>query len=127
MPRYESARYDPPAPVAEVGLRRAGDPGPPPVTGVRLLIDTGADVTLLPRAALAPLGLQPQPGDRYELIGFDGTRTTADAVELEMVFANKAFRGRYLLADADRGILGRDVLNALALLCDGPKQEWSVV
>lgn len=32
MPRYESAGYDPPAPVAEVGLRQAGDPGPPPVT-----------------------------------------------------------------------------------------------
>ena len=42
-----------------------------------------------------------------------------------MIFLNKAFRGRYLLIDAQHGILGRDVLSAVALLMDGPKQEWS--
>ena len=125
MPRYDAARYDPPAPIALVALRPSG--GGPSVTDVPLLIDTGADVTLLPRSAVIHLGITPQPGTQYELVGFDGSRSTVDAVELEMLFLNKAFRGRYLLTDENQGILGRDVLAALRLLFDGPGQEWSEV
>lgn len=126
MPRYDASAYDPPAPVADVSLR-ALDGTDPSVSGVRLLIDTGADVTLLPRTAVLRLGLQPNAAGGYELIGFDGSRTTADAVEMDMIFLNKAFRGRYLLIDAEHGILGRDVLAAMALLLNGPAQEWSSV
>jgi hypothetical protein len=120
MPDYDASRYDPPAPVALVSLR--GSNGQGLIGDVLLLIDTGADITLLPRAAVTPLGIMPQPGTQYELIGHDGTRNTAD---LDMLFLNKAFRGRYLLTDDDHGILGRDVLAALRLLPDGPGQEWS--
>ena len=126
MPRYDATEFDPPAPMAEVILRTPGGGGTS-VPDVRLLIDTGADVTLLPRSAVLRLGVQPEPDARYNLIGFGGSRTTADAVELEMIFVNKVFRGRYLLIDADRGILGRDVLAAVALVLDGPKKEWSAV
>ncbi len=42
-----------------------------------------------------------------------------------MIFLLKAFRGRYLLTDNDRGILGRDVLASVALLFNGPAQDWS--
>jgi hypothetical protein len=42
-----------------------------------------------------------------------------------MIFLKKAFRGRYLLIDDDRGVLGRDVLADVALLLDGPEREWS--
>jgi hypothetical protein len=123
MPRYDAARYDPPAPVAIVSLRIPS--GNASIGDVPLLIDTGADVTLLPRSAVSRLGVTPQPGQQYELIGFDGTRSAADAVELDMLFQNKAFRGRYLLTDDDHGILGRDVLAALKVLFDGPAEEWS--
>jgi predicted aspartyl protease len=123
MPGYDATRYDPPAPVAIVGLRRLGGGGV--VRDVPLLIDTGADVTLLPRSAVTRLGVTPVPDMRYELIGFDGARSTADAVELEMLFLNKAFRGRYLLTEDDHGILGRDVLASLGLTFDGPAQVWS--
>ena len=126
MPRYDAAGYDPPAPVTDVTLRPSGE-NSPTVPNVRMLIDTGADVTLLPRAAVARLGVHARPGTRYELVGFDGNRTFAEVVELDMIFLNKVFRGRYLLIDADHGILGRDVLAAVAMLFDGPKQEWSAV
>lgn len=92
---------------------------------VHLLIDTGADTTLLPRNAITRLGITPDPALAYELIGFDGTRSTTHAVDLDMIFLQKAFRGRYLLTDSDRGILGRDVLSSVALLFDGPAREWS--
>jgi hypothetical protein len=123
MPRHDAPRYDPPAPVAVASLRPSAGEGS--VRDVLLLIDTGADVTLLPRSAVARLGVTPQPGMQYELIGFDGARSTADAVELDLHFQGKAFRGRYLLTDDDHGILGRDVLAALKVLFDGPGQEWS--
>ena len=123
MPPYDASRYFPPAPVAIVSLRRTSADGV--VGDVPLLIDTGADVTLLPRLPVARLGITPDPGMRYELVGFDGARSTAEAVELEMLFLNRAFRGRYLLTDDDHGILGRDVLNFLRLIFDGPAQRWS--
>ncbi len=122
MPKYDAVLYDPPAPVARVSLRA---PDGATVTDVPLLLDTGADATLLPRAAVARLGMTPDPALEYELIGFDGNRTTTQAVDLDMLFLQKAFRGRYLLIDEDRGILGRDVLASVTLLLNGPGQEWS--
>ena len=123
MPNYDASRYDPPAPVAQVTLRdlRSGTLLP----NVLLLLDTGADITLLPRAAVERLGVKPVGGKDYELLGFDGSRSTAQAVELDMIFLQKVYRGRYLLIDDDRGVLGRDVLASVALLLHGPRQEWS--
>jgi hypothetical protein len=123
MPNYDSSRYDPPAPVAQVVLRDRN--GGALLPNVLLLLDTGADVTLLPRMAVERLGVKPVSGKEYPLLGFDGTPTMAQAVDLDMIFLNKAYRGRYLLTDGDHGVLGRDVLSNVAVLLDGPRQEWS--
>jgi len=119
---YDALHYDPPAPIAQVSLRAANGAT---VDDVLMLLDTGADTTLLPRSAITRLGITPDPALAYDLIGFDGTRSTTQAVDLDMLFLQKAFRGRYLLTDSDRGILGRDVLASVALLFNGPAQEWS--
>ncbi len=58
-------------------------------------------------------------------MGFDGSRSFAPVVILEMVFLKRAFRGRYLLIEEERGVLGRDILNHVALLLDGPRGQWS--
>jgi hypothetical protein len=123
MPGYDSAGYDPPAPVATVSLRPSAGQGL--VGDVRMLIDTGADITLLPRWAVNRLGITPPIAAQYQLIGIDGTRRRADAVDLDMLLLDKAFRGRYLLTDETEGVIGRDVLSSLRLLLDGPAQEWS--
>jgi hypothetical protein len=123
MPRYDASTYDPPAPVALVTLRRSSTE--PSALNIPLLIDTGADVTLLPRTAVTQSGITGVPAAQYELAGFDGSRSTADAVDVELLFLNKVFRGRYLRCDGNHGILGRDVLANLRLLFDGPAQEWS--
>lgn len=41
-----------------------------------------------------------------------------------MRFLNKTFRGRFLLIDQDWGVLGRDILNLISLLLDGPNLNW---
>lgn len=46
------------------------------------------------------------------------------AVNLDMLFLRRLFKGQYLVIDEGRGILGRDVLNHLALLLDGPRLRW---
>jgi len=59
MPDYEASLFDPPAPAARVTLRNP-DAGTT-VSDVLLLLDTGADVTLLPKASVESLGISPQP------------------------------------------------------------------
>jgi predicted aspartyl protease len=123
MPEYDGLHFAPAAPVARVELRN-------PLNGsmasdVLLLLDTGADVTLLPRSAVEQLGVPPLPDLRYELVGFDGSKSFAPVAVLDMLFLKRAFRGRYLLTGEEHGILGRDILNHVSLLLDGPRQQWA--
>lgn len=121
MPASEDDGFAPAAPVARVTLRH-------PETGksiadVRMLIDSGADATLLPRSAVAALG-PPKTGTRYELVAFDGTLSEAEAVSAVLVFLNKSFRGLFLTVESEVGVIGRNVLNRVRLFLDGPALEW---
>jgi hypothetical protein len=89
------------------------------VADVPMLIDSGADTTLLPKPAAASLGIA-STGERYPVVSFDGTTSEAEAVRADLEFLNKRFRGRFLLIDAEIGIIGRNVLNNVRLLLDGP-------
>ncbi len=55
MPGYDSSHFDPPAPIVQVTLH-APESGAT-ISDVSLLLDTGADVTLLPRTAVERLGV----------------------------------------------------------------------
>jgi hypothetical protein len=122
MPNYDTSSFDPPAPVARVTLRHPHNGAT--VSDVPLLLDTGADVTLLPRTAVERLGVPLLADQQYELMGFDGSTSFAPVVMLDMLFLRRAFRGRYLLIEAEHGILGRDILHHIAVLLDGPRQQW---
>lgn len=121
MPGYDDRRFSPPAPVIEARLRnpRTGVSAP----GVELLIDTGADVTLLPRTVADSLQIE-RSRREYELVGFDGARSVAEAVHAELTLLHKIFRGQFLLIDQPIGFVGRDVLNSLFLAADGPRLTW---
>jgi predicted aspartyl protease len=123
MPSYDASHFNPPAPVARVTLRHPQHRTT--VSDVLLLVDTGADITLLPRTVVEQLGVPLLRDQQYELMGFDGSTSFASVVVLDMVFLRRTFRGRYLLVEAERGILGRDILNHVNLLLEGPRQQWS--
>lgn len=123
MPAYDVSWFDPPAPLARVILRNPenGDTA----SEVPMLLDSGADVTLVPQAFASNLGLVSVTDEIYELISFDGSVSRVSAVRLEMLFLNRTFRGRFLLISQEWGILGRDIINLVSLLLDGPNLTWS--
>ena len=121
MPAYNSSNFRPPAPVALVTFRSPASNAT--VSNVPMLLDTGADVSLVPRDSIANIAVF--SGAEYELEAYDGARTTAPAVELVMQFLGKTFRGQFLAAGGDHGVLGRNILNNLSLQLNGPAQTWT--
>lgn len=123
---YDDRHYQPPAPVATLTLRTI-DGTNITVANVVALVDTGADVTLLPRWAIEQLGLQPKVDDSVQLAWFDGSTHSAESVELEVSFQGGRFQGRYALVDQPHGILGRNLLNYFRIQFDGPNKSWQRV
>ena len=115
MPEYDPENLEPPAPVAYVILRN-------PATGVLLsdvpmLIDTGAD-------AVDQLGISAEENSDFEVQVFDGEIKRLKLAKLELYFLDKKFAGEYLLVDRPIGILGRNILNNVRILLDGPREKW---
>ena len=123
MPSYDASRFDPPAPLARITLRIPKNGAT--LSGVPMLLDSGADVTLVQRSFVDQLGAIIDPNTTYEVYAFDGTVSFAQVVELDLGFLNRSFRGKFLLTDEEVGILGRNVLNQISLLLDGPQLFWS--
>jgi len=121
MPDYDSTRFTPPAPVALVTLRNPESGAMK--SGVTMLLDTGADITLLPQAIADEIGLSYSESS-YELIGFDDSLSIAHAVRAEMVFVGLTFRGQFLISGQEWGIIGRNILNAVSRTYNGPKLSW---
>jgi len=122
MPAYDDRFFNPPAPLASVALRNLGDGKRLPE--VLMLLDSGADVTLIPQQAVTLLGATIEPDVGYEVMGFDGRKSVARVVNLDLIFLRRVFRGRFLVGNQEWGIMGRDVLNHVSLLLDGPHLLW---
>jgi len=124
VPAYNTTLFDPPAPLAQVTLRN-------PATGellsdVPMLLDTGSDVTLISTSVANQFGLNTIPDKRYELIGFDGSLSFASVTWVEMIFLERTFRGLFLIVEREYGVIGRNILNLVPLLLDGPNLTWSI-
>jgi predicted aspartyl protease len=120
MTSYDDQNFDPPAPFAEVLLRNTQTGAE--ISPVRMLIDTGADVTLIPRDAAMQIGC-PQIAV-HMVSGFDGTTSISEEVLVEMIFLGKSFTGQFLTINQPMGIIGRNILNYLTLTFDGPNRTW---
>ncbi|MET0388860.1 MAG: retroviral-like aspartic protease family protein [Polyangiales bacterium] len=115
------ASYQPPAPVLPIGI--GGIDSGSPTTMVRMLVDTGADCTLIPvhvaRALRLPLV------DRVELCGVGAVATVVSVHAARVLIAGMRVVAR-LMAFEDEALLGRDILNRLSLEIDGPGGWLSV-
>jgi len=123
MPEYDAENFNPPAPVAYVTLRN-------PATGeilsnVPMLIDTGSDATLLQSNAVEKLGGKAEEDTGFEVQVFDGDAKFLRIVKLDLLVLDKTFKGEYLLVERPIGILGRNILNNVRILLDGPRGRWN--
>lgn len=118
-----SETYIPPAPLALITL-----PNPETlesVTDVPMLLDTGSDITLLPKSFCDRIGVEASTSEFLELEGFNQTTSIAFYIRLEFIFLKKLFRGNFLVFDQDEGVIGRDILNKFSILFDGVSLEWN--
>jgi len=122
MPAYDDRFFNPPGPLARVALRTSNDVNA--VTDVPMLIDSGADVTLVPQQSIDLLGATADSDAAYEIMGFDGRKSFAHVASLDLIFLRRVFRGRFLIGNQECGVLGRDILNHVAVLLDGPRLVW---
>ncbi|MBI4640138.1 MAG: hypothetical protein HY731_05560 [Candidatus Tectomicrobia bacterium] len=95
MPAYDESLFDPPAPLARVTLRDLQKGAL--VSDVPMLLDSGAGVTLIPEGSVNRVGVDISSHENYELRGFNGHTSLAHAVQLDLIFLRRTFRGRFLV------------------------------
>jgi len=90
MPKYESQWFNSPAPIARVTLFNPDNELS--VMSVPFLLDTGADISLIPQSVADKLEIVPS-GTEYELEGFDGNKSSVLVAYLHLNFVGKKFKG----------------------------------
>ena len=122
MADYEFGAWDPPAPIVRATVRGPQDAV---AIDVPMLIDTGADISVVPQSAADAAGGVIVPS-RIPVEFYTGTGESLDEANLSVEFARFRFEGLFLVADSDYGILGRNVINLMTLTLDGPNLIWSM-
>jgi Retroviral aspartyl protease len=118
-----SENYKPPAPVAKVALRNRETLES--ILEVPMLLDTGSDITLLPKSFCDLINVNISDSKFAELTNFDDGKTVAFYTNIDFIFLKKRFRGNFLVFDCEEGIIGRDILNKFSILFDGINLEWN--
>jgi predicted aspartyl protease len=86
---------------------------------VQARLDTGADLTAIPYALIERLHLM--PAGEIEVEGYDSRRATIRAYDVNLQVEQLSVNGLLVIGFAeDYVLLGRDVLNRLRILLDGP-------
>ncbi len=110
--------FQPPAPVIDVGLAPAGSRRRRQVTA-RALLDTGSDITAIPRRYAESLRLYPI--SRITLEDRAGERTSVLSYVVQLSAGGQSIpRLEVILTDLDYVILGRDILNRFFITLSGP-------
>jgi predicted aspartyl protease len=108
----------------------------PPAIPVSLMVDTGADSTMLNDQIMRSLGLEATDQARLLTSGSKGVPEMCDVCDVELVIANPvqtawrmsalAVLVRPLLNISADGMLGRDVLRTGILHYNGPLERFTL-
>jgi len=122
------AAYDtsllPPAPFVPVRLASLAVHAEP--VAIQAKIDTGADLTVIPARLIEQLQLM--SAGEIEVEGYDGRRATLQVYDVNLHIDQLSLPGLLVVAFAeDYVLLGRDVLNRLRVLLDGPAMTTEIL
>jgi predicted aspartyl protease len=113
---YDTSLF-PPAPFLPVRLASLVERSE--IVTVQAKLDTGADLTAIPTAVIERLQLM--PAGEIEVEGYDSRRATIQAYDVNLQIDQLNVTGLLVIALAeDYVLLGRDVLNRLQVMLDGP-------
>jgi predicted aspartyl protease len=113
--------FDPPAPFVTIQVSPVSH-NTNTSSPIDCLLDTGADLSLIPQRLVSELSLAPAASIIVE--GFDGERQELPLFAVDIVIENTRIAGLEVTAyPTTHAILGRDILNRFRLLLDGPAQS----
>jgi hypothetical protein len=114
----------PPAPLALVNVAAIG--AVDWATDIPALLDSGADVTVLPDQLVTRLGLIPV--EHLPATGFDGHTSLLPVFTVQLVVRDfPPIEVAVMGGIAERYVvLGRDVLNRFKVVLDGPNQKVGI-
>lgn len=109
----------------------------PPAVAATLIIDTGADTTMINDQIARTLGLTPTGQTRVLTSGSKGVPETCDVYDIELTIINRKGGPAWVLQplevlarplpnQATDGMLGRDVLALCLLTYDGPRKLFTI-
>lgn len=109
-----SRNYYPAAPIIEIKLR-----SPYRVSeGLQAFVDSGADCTIVPLTVLQSINAN--YADKGYITGTTGVQQSVGLYEIQVQVGNDIIYGIDAAAYGEEIILGRDVLNQITILLDGP-------
>lgn len=119
---YDTA-YDPAIPICSVTISTAEDGRE---VALDAIIDTGADATIIPTRFLRRIGARRvfETGLRSQW----GERRSVFLYLVDLTIDETVLPGVYVVGDeiGDEAVLGRNVLNKLVTILDGPKQVAAI-
>lgn len=120
-----SAAYQPAMPVCQIRLGPAG--GTTETEPLEALIDTGADLTIVPTRVLREIGAKRV--SRGQARSVWGDTRSVDVFAVALSVGNLRLRALRVVGDdhGDEIILGRTVLNRLRITLDGPAAMTEVI
>lgn len=122
---YDKNNFDPPAPVLEVSLTTPGPVSYGQMVRSPALLDSGADMTVIPRWIAQQLQLKYV--DEVLACGYDGIPKETFVYSVKIIFDNLGdFIIKTIVSNNEHILIGRDILNKWSLFLKGRSKIFEI-